>query len=104
MFPEQTEVFFVHTDRVFDHTRRAGPIVGTNIKIVDVTKTIAAQLQRIQRGADTVLSGVEGIASHITRARIAIRYNHFRHRRAVHDWAQAAFVLIANLMENESFS
>ena len=75
-----------------------------DVEVVDVAQTVAAEAQRIEQRADAVFPEIEGIAAKAAAPRIAVGHDHFRKRRAVHDWAQALAVLIADIVEDQPFA
>ncbi len=75
-----------------------------DVEIMDMAETVAAQRQAIEQRADAVFAEIEGVAAERARGWIAVGHDHFGERGAVHDGAQTALVLIADVVEDQAFA
>ena len=104
ILPEDAEVLLVHADGIADVFRLAVPIVMPGIEIMDMAEAVATERQGIEELADAILARIEGIAAEGAATGIAVGNDHFSHRGAVHDGAEAAFILIADHVQDQAFA
>ena len=102
--PEHADVLLVDADRVRDRQRLARGVRDDRVQVDDLAEAVAAARERGGGDADAVLAAVEGVLPVVARARIAVRHDHLRERRAVQDRAQPAAVVVGDLVEHEAFA
>ncbi len=78
------------------------PIMSPGIEIMHMPQAVAAEGERIQKLADAVFAGVEGIPPEVGAGRIAIGHDHLGQRGTVHDGPNAASILVTDGVKNET--
>ena len=94
----------MQADRVLDHQRLARDVVHDRIEIADHAQAVAAQRQRVGHPADAVLADVEGVLAVMRGGRIAVGHDHLGERGAVEDPAQAAVVVVGDLVQDQALA
>ena len=69
-----------------------------------MAEAVAAKLQAVQRHAQPILARIKGITPKIPAGGVTVRYHHFCHRGTVHDRAELALVLVANVVQDQAFA
>ena len=104
VFPEDPKIFFMHADHI-RHLENAAPAAcHIGIKVADLAKAVAAQLQCIRQHADPVLTAVKCVFMVMIVAGIAVRHDHIAERRSVHDRADLAAVQVADGVQHQPFT
>ena len=103
VLPEDPVVLFVHADRVVDHPRLALLVRDRRVEVVDLAEAVAAERERLRHAPEAPLPRVEGVLPAVQLARVAVGHDHLRDRRAVQDRADAAVVVVGDLVQHEAF-
>ena len=104
VLPEDAVILLVHANAVL-HEHWLSEIVGSrHIEVVDVSETVAAELEGIGELAKAVFARIEGTLPEVVGGWIGVGHDHFGDARAVDDGALARAVAIADLMQDEAFS
>ena len=104
ILPEDAEILLMHADGIADCFGLPMPIMMPGIEIMNMAEAVAAERQGIEKLADAIFARIEGIAAVGAAAGIAVGHNHFSHRGTVHDGAQAAFILIADHVQDQAIA
>jgi hypothetical protein len=97
MLPQDPIVLFVHTHGLLDQSWLSMNIIQDSIKVVNVPKAIAAQLETVGTVAKAIVSDVKGTLALKGWIGIAIGHCHFHQTTAV----QNRPTLVANIMKDK---
>ena len=106
MFEEDTGVFFVDADSVFNGLRRAGFVDEVEVHIVDGAFAVAAEGEGVGHVAAAVLAEVEGMFALVRVFGVAVWDDHFGEGEAVEDGADFAFsfVEVGDVVQDDAFA
>src|SRR5260221_6715258 len=90
-------VLLVHTDRVWQRAHAAIVLGHVRVKVMDETKTVTSQFERVRQPAETVLAHVEGILAVVRPARVSVGHDHLGEPQA----AKQGGAIIRNMVEDQ---
>src|SRR5882724_6663694 len=104
MHPQNSIIFFVDADSIFNGESSAATVAQFGIKIRNVAHTIATEFQAVSAHAHPVLSDIESILSYLTWPRVAIGNYHFSERRPIEDGTVSALIGISDIMYGQALT
>ena len=102
VLPQDGVVLLMDADRVPDRARLSPRVVQDRVEIGDLAQAVAAELERCGHEAEPPLADVERGPAHVVGRWVAVRHHHLGEGHAVRDGAHAAFLPIAERVNDES--
>src|SRR5262249_45091424 len=104
VLPEDAEVLLVNADGVLEDDGLALGVGDDGVEVADLAEAVAAELEAIGEHANAVLALVEGVLPPVGGGGIAVWDDHLGQRGAVEDRPDAAAVLVAHGVQDETLA
>lgn len=100
---QDASILFVYTYGILNRLTSTGAVDEIRVHIVNSSLAVAAQSKTIGHIAASIFAKVKGMLPLMRVLGIAVGYDHFSHRKSVEDSSLISFVVVCDIVENDTF-